>query len=84
MAQIPPDHGYTPDERRKLVDTSLVTFRWTFGCDANTAAARNPDAISAAHLSDLSDKGVLAELPRLISHATLYDFGSTDPCRRNA
>ena len=49
--------GYAPDD--KLVDTSSVTFRRTFGCDANAAATWIPDAIRAEHLSDHSGMGAL-------------------------
>ena len=44
--------GYTPDERRKLADTAMATFKRIFGRDAKTVAAWNLDAITAAHLSD--------------------------------
>jgi hypothetical protein len=44
--------GYSPDERRKLADTAMATFRRIFGRDAKTVASWNMDAISAAHLSD--------------------------------
>jgi hypothetical protein len=44
--------GYSPDERRKLADTAMATFRRIFGRDAKTVASWNMDAISAEHLSD--------------------------------
>jgi len=44
--------GYTPDERRKLVDTAMVTFKRVIGHHASTVAAWNLDAITMAHLSD--------------------------------
>jgi hypothetical protein len=44
--------GYSPDERKKLADTAMATFRRVFGRDAKTVASWNMDAISAAHLSD--------------------------------
>lgn len=44
--------GYTPDERRKLADTAMATFRRIFGRDAKTVASWNLDAITIAHLSD--------------------------------
>ncbi len=44
--------GYTPDERRKLVDTAMTTFRRTFGRDAKSIASWNLDAITLAHFSD--------------------------------
>jgi hypothetical protein len=47
--------GYTPDERRKLADTAVKTFRRIFGHDVKSIASWNLDAISAAHLSDVYD-----------------------------
>ena len=44
--------GYTPDERRKLADTAMMTFKRIFGRDAKTVASWNLDAVSIAHLSD--------------------------------
>ncbi len=44
--------GYSPDERRKLADTAMATFKRIFGRDAKTVASWNLDAISIAHLSD--------------------------------
>jgi hypothetical protein len=44
--------GYTPEERRKLADTAMATFKRIFGRDAKTVASWNLDAISIAHLSD--------------------------------
>jgi hypothetical protein len=44
--------GYTPEERRKLADTAMATFKRIFGRDAKTVACWNLDAISLAHLSD--------------------------------
>ncbi|WP_158822483.1 hypothetical protein [Granulicella sp. S156] len=44
--------GYTPDERRKLADTAMATFKRVFGHDAKTVASWNLDAVSIAHLSD--------------------------------
>ncbi len=44
--------GYTPDERRKLADAAMATFKRIFGKDAKTVASWNLDAISIAHLSD--------------------------------
>ena len=44
--------GYTPDERRKLADTAMSTFRRMFGRDAKSIASWNLDAITIAHLSD--------------------------------
>jgi hypothetical protein len=44
--------GYTPDERRKLADTAMATFKRIFGHDAKSVASWNMDAISMAHLSD--------------------------------
>jgi hypothetical protein len=44
--------GYTPDERRKLADAAMATFRRTFGREAKVVASWNMDAISAAHFSD--------------------------------
>ena len=44
--------GYTPDERRKLADTSMATFKRIFGHEAKSIASWNLDAITIAHLSD--------------------------------
>jgi hypothetical protein len=44
--------GYTPDERRKLADTAMATFKRVFGHDAKSIASWNLDAISIEHLSD--------------------------------
>lgn len=44
--------GYTPEERRKLADTAMATFRRVFGRDAKSVASWNLDAITIAHLSD--------------------------------
>jgi hypothetical protein len=44
--------GYKPDERRKLADTAIATFKRTFGRDAKTVASWNLDAVTLAHLSD--------------------------------
>jgi hypothetical protein len=44
--------GYTPDERRKLADTAMATFKRVFGRDAKTVASWNLDAVSIGHLSD--------------------------------
>lgn len=44
--------GYTPDERRKLADTAMATFRRIFGHDAKTVASWNLDAVTIGHLSD--------------------------------
>lgn len=44
--------GYSPDERRKLADTAMATFKRIFGRDAKTVASWNMDAISASHFSD--------------------------------
>jgi len=45
--------GYTPDERRRLADTAVKTFKHIFGHDVKSIASWNLDAISAAHLSDV-------------------------------
>ena len=45
--------GYTPDERRRLADTAVKTFKRVFGHDVRSIASWNLDAISAAHLSDV-------------------------------
>ncbi len=47
--------GYTPTERRKLVDTAMRTFRRVFGKDARSIGSWNLDAVSVAHLSDHYD-----------------------------
>jgi hypothetical protein len=44
--------GYTPEERRKLVDTAAATFKRVFGKDVKSVASWNLDAISVAHFSD--------------------------------
>jgi hypothetical protein len=44
--------GYTPDERRKLADTAMATFKRIFGHDAKSVASWNLDAVSIGHLSD--------------------------------
>jgi len=44
--------GYSPAERRKLVDTAMATFQRVFGRKAETVASWNMDAVSAAHLAD--------------------------------
>jgi hypothetical protein len=44
--------GYSPDERKKLADTAMATFKRIFGRDAKTVASWNLDAVSIAHLSD--------------------------------
>ncbi|TCK71927.1 hypothetical protein [Acidipila rosea] len=44
--------GYTPEERRKLADTAMATFRRIFGHDAKTVASWNLDAVSIAYLAD--------------------------------
>jgi hypothetical protein len=44
--------GYSPEERCKLADTAMATFRRVFGRDAKTVASWNLDAITAAHLAD--------------------------------
>ena len=47
--------GYTPDERRKLADTAMATFKRIIGHDAKSIACWNLDATSIAHLSDHYD-----------------------------
>ncbi|HUO29056.1 MAG TPA: hypothetical protein VMU80_07565, partial [Bryobacteraceae bacterium] len=44
--------GYPPDERRKLADTAMATFKRIFGRQAKTVASWDLDAITLAHLSD--------------------------------
>lgn len=44
--------GYTPDERRKLADTAVKTFRRILGRNVKSVASWNLDAITVAHLSD--------------------------------
>jgi hypothetical protein len=44
--------GYTPDERRKLADTAVATYKRVFGRDLKSLASWNLDAITIAHLSD--------------------------------
>jgi hypothetical protein len=44
--------GYPPDERRKLADTAMATFKRIFGHDAKTVASWNLDAVTVAHLAD--------------------------------
>jgi len=45
--------GYKPDERRKLADTAMATFRRVFGRDAKTIASWNLDAVSVAHFAEV-------------------------------
>ena len=47
--------GYTPDERRKLADTAMATFKRIFDRDAKSVASWNLDAITVAHFSDHYD-----------------------------
>ena len=44
--------GYTPEERRKLADTAMATFKRVFGRDCKSIASWNLDAISVSHLAD--------------------------------
>ncbi len=44
--------GYTPDERRKLADTAVATFKRVFGRDVKSIASWNLDAVTVGHLSD--------------------------------
>ncbi len=44
--------GYTPGERRKLVDTAMATFKRIIGRQARSVASWNLDAVTLAHLSD--------------------------------
>ena len=44
--------GYTPDERRKLADTAVASFRHIFGKDLKSVASWNLDAVSVAHFAD--------------------------------
>ena len=44
--------GYQPDERKKLADTAVATFKKTFGVDLKSVASWNLDAITVAHLAD--------------------------------
>jgi hypothetical protein len=44
--------GYLPDERRKLADTAVATFKRIFGTDVKSVASWNLDAISISHFSD--------------------------------
>jgi hypothetical protein len=44
--------GYTPDQRRKLADTAMATFRRIFGRDAKSIASWNLDAVTVAHLAE--------------------------------
>ncbi len=43
--------GYTPDERRKLADTAMATFRRVFGHSARSIASWNLDAVSVEHFT---------------------------------
>jgi len=47
--------GYTPEERRKLADTAMATFRSVFGHDSKTVASWNLDAVSLARFADHYD-----------------------------
>lgn len=44
--------GYTPDERRKLADAAMATFKRVFGHYPRSIASWNLDAISVAHFAD--------------------------------
>ena len=44
--------GYTPEERRKLADTAMSTFKRIMGHTARSIACWNLDGISIAHLAD--------------------------------
>jgi hypothetical protein len=44
--------GYSPDERRKLADAAMTTFKRVFGREAKAIASWNLDAVTIAHLSD--------------------------------
>ena len=44
--------GYTPDERKRLVDTAAATFKGVFGRDVKSVASWNLDAITVGHFSD--------------------------------
>jgi len=44
--------GYTPDERRRLADTAMATFKRVFSKDAKSIASWNLDAVTVSHLSD--------------------------------
>jgi len=44
--------GYTPDERRKLVDTAAATFKRVFNVSVKSIASWNLDAITLARFSD--------------------------------
>jgi hypothetical protein len=47
--------GYTPEERRKLVDAAMTTFKRVFGKDIKSVACWNMEAISAAYFADKYD-----------------------------
>ena len=47
--------GYTPEERRKLADTAMATFKRVFGHNAKTIASWNLDAVSLAHFAQHYD-----------------------------
>ena len=44
--------GYKPDERRKLADTAVATFRKVFGYTPRSVASWNLDAVSVEHLAE--------------------------------
>lgn len=44
--------GYLPEERCKLADTAVATFKRIFRRDVKTVASWNLDAISVAHFAD--------------------------------
>ncbi|AXC12541.1 hypothetical protein ACPOL_3248 [Acidisarcina polymorpha] len=44
--------GYTPEERRRLADTAVATYKRVFGRDLKSLASWNLDAVTIAHLSD--------------------------------
>jgi hypothetical protein len=54
---VPVDYtiGYTPDQRRKLADTAMHTFRRVFGKYPKAVGSWMLDSVTAAHLADNYD-----------------------------
>lgn len=44
--------GYPPDERRKLADTAVATYRRTFGHELRSVASWNLDAVTVEHFAE--------------------------------
>ena len=80
--------GYTPDERRKLADTSMATFERIFGKPCKSVASWNLDAITIAHLSDHYGIDAFANCRDQLATDGFTIWGAPIaayyPCRNNA